>query len=213
MKSIKGECSVACPNGCEPFDAEFWTLIRGDHDDELKDALLGGEINLVSCPSCGEFFYHDRTIIYFDPPRELLALVSPKADKASFDTVKEQMKKDFETIKKTLTSLNIDYEPFYLSGLEEAKALLEYEDNAVLESEVTALQSAQAGFKCVSLKPSAARAAQFPYQVPYEGDEYTKESALKAAKIVLANNPSLKLLANFSNALAKGAPLPQRYDK
>lgn len=210
MKSIKGEGIVNCPNGCEPFDAEFWTLLRGDHDLELKEALLGGEINLVSCPTCGKFFYQDRTIIYFDPPCELLALVSPKGDKVSFDAIKEQLKKDFETIKKTLTTLNIDYEPFYLSGLEEAKALLEYEDNAVLETEVTAVQSAQAGFKCAGIKPSLARAAQYPYQVPYEGDEYTKESALKAAKIVLAQNPSLKLLANFAAALSKGAPLPQK---
>ena len=56
MKSIKSSGRIACPEGCEGFEAEFWTLIGADEDEGLKQALLGGELNLFRCPECGKFF-------------------------------------------------------------------------------------------------------------------------------------------------------------
>jgi hypothetical protein len=210
MKSIRGEGAANCPNGCEPFEAEFWSLVRGDSDPELKDALLGGELNLVSCPACGTLFHHYRDMIYFDPRYELLAFVSHGADRKDFDKVKEKMKQDFKLLKENLNSININYAPFYLCGLEELKAMVDYENKITDESEVVAAYSAQKGYKIAALKRAEARVKGYPFYIPVKGDNYSKAAVLEAAKNVLAENTSLHLLNAFIKDLAAGAPMPDR---
>lgn len=210
MKSIKSEGSATCPNCGEVFDAEFWTLVSASDDEALKQSLLGGELNLVSCPSCGKFFYHDRNIIYFDPPAELLAFVSPDGDKNDFEKIKQKMQTDFQTLKANITSLNIDYEPFYLCGLAELKAMADYETSITEESEVLAVLCAQMGYKLAAIKKSAARVKGWPFYLPVDGDNYTKDAVLKAARQVIAANPNMHLLAAFVKDIRAGAELPQR---
>lgn len=210
MKSIKGEGIANCPNGCEPFEAEFWTLIRADQDAELKEALLGGELNLISCPHCGEFFYHDRNIIYFDPSTELLTFVAPSSEKENFPKIKEQMTKDFNLLKNTLTSLSINYDPFYLAGLEELKLMLEYEENITLQSEVLAAQTAQYGFRLARLKPAVARVKGYPFYLPVDGEEFNKANVLAASSVLIAANPALTLLAAFVKDIKSGKDLPEQ---
>ncbi|MDR0734514.1 MAG: CpXC domain-containing protein [Elusimicrobiota bacterium] len=210
MKSIKSSGSAVCPDGCEPFDAEFWTLIGADEDESLKQALLGGELNLVRCPECGKFFYHDRDIIYFDPPAQLLAFVAPNAGKKDFDKVKAKMQADFKLLKENLASLNIDYAPFYLRTLEELKAMLDYEAKISEQSEVIAAFAAQRGFKLAPLRRADARANGWPFYIPVAGADYNKEAVLKASKEVLAQNPDMGLLAAFIKGISAGEPLPPR---
>ena len=207
MKSIKGEGIVNCPHCEESFDAEFWTLIRGDEDLELKDALIGGELNLVSCPSCGHFFYHERTIIYFDPTIELLAFVWGGKEE-DFENHKAQMKKDFELLKNNLTSLNIDYQPFYLKSLAELKAMIEYEDFTRTQSEVIATLAAENNFKVIALKPSVARVSGFPFYAPINGQEYTLENFTKAASELLKQNSALNMLKVMLDEVEKTSKLP-----
>lgn len=207
MKSIKGEGSVNCPHCEESFDAEFWTLIRGDEDLELKDSLIGGELNLVSCPSCGNFFYHERTIIYFDPTIELLAFVWGGKEE-DFEKQKSQMQKDFELLKNNLTSLNIDYQPFYLKSLAELKAMIEYEDFTRTQSEVIASLAAENKFKVVALKPSVARVSGFPFYAPIYKEEYTLENFTKAAAELLKQNSALNMLKVMLDEVKKTSKLP-----
>ena len=208
MKSIKGEGSINCPNCSELFDAEYWTLIRGDKDAELKESLLGGELNLISCPSCGEFFYHDRDIVYFDPTKELLIFVSPKAGKENFEEVKKKMQKDFDYLRKNLSEMNIKYDPFYLAGMEELKALLDYDDYSACQSEVIAAQAAQNGFKLTPLSPALARVKSYPLYLPVAGDTYDAFSIKKAAQTLLEQNPSLTLLSALIKDLDAGVQPP-----
>ena len=210
MKSIKSDGSAICPNGCEPFEAEFWTLIGADEDEDLKQALLGGELNLVKCPECGKFFYHDRNIIYFDPPAQLLAFVAPNENKKDFEKVKTKMQADFKLLKDNLSSMNIDYEPFYLCGLEELKAMVEYEAKVNDESEVIAAFTAQLGFKLAPLRRAYARLKGWPFYIPVIGDDYTVENVLKASKSVHAQNAGLGLMAAFIKDISAGAQLPPR---
>lgn len=210
MKSIKSSGGAACPGGCEPFEAEFWALIGADEDENLKQALLGGELNLVQCPECGRFFYHDRNIIYFDPPAQLLAFVAPNADKKDFEKVTTKMRADFKLLKENLPGMKIDYEPFFLRGLEELKAMLDYEAKISEQSEVIAAFAAQQGFKLAPLRRATARVKGWPFYIPVAVADYNKETALKASKEVLAQNPAMGLLAAFIKDISAGAPLPPR---
>lgn len=208
MKSIKGEGAAICPNGCPSFEAEFWTLICPEADLELKDALLGGEINLARCPHCGEFFYHDRTIIYFSPENRFLALVSPKADSKDFSKTKVKMQKDFETLKNNLTSLQIDYEPLYLEGLEQLKTEVEKEEILLLQSEVISALAAQKGYTSKTLDRAAARKKNYPFFIPADG-EYTSPNVLAAAQDIFKENPTLLLLENLIKDIKAKIPLPK----
>ena len=210
MKSIKGSAIAHCPNGCEPFEAEFWTLIRADQDLELKEALLGGELNLVSCPHCGEYFYHDKHVIYFDPPAEILAFVAPSSEKQTFAEVRKKMQKDFELLKANLASMNIDYDPVYISGLEDLKLMLDAEEVLSLQSEVIAAQSAQHGFKIAAIKPSSARAKGYPLYIPVKGEEFNAESVSQAVKELFAENPAFTLLETLLKDIKNGKELPKK---
>jgi len=209
MKSIKGESTVECPNGCESFDAEYWTLIRGDQDAELKESLLGGELNLISCPTCGEIFYHDKDFIYFDPPKQILAFVSPKTAKENFEEKKQKMKKDFEFLRKNLAEMDITYDPFYLFGIEELKALLDYEDFSNCQSEVIAACASQKGLKVAVLNAAEARLKGYPLYLPFKGSAYTRDSVKKAAQALFAENPALTLLNAVIKDMNEGKDLPK----
>ncbi len=209
MKSIKGQGTTTCPNGCPSFDAEFWTLICPETDAELKDALLGGEINLVCCPHCGEFFYHDRTIIYFSPQTQFLALVSPAADGAKFTQTKARMQKDFLTLKKSMSSLQIDYEPLYLDGLERLKEEVEKEELRLIQSEVICAVAEQKGYCAKALSRVEARSKNYPFFIPVKDGQYSRGNILAAAQDILKENPALVLLEALIKDIKQDAPLPK----
>ena len=102
MRSLQNEASAHCPNGCEEFDVTYWSLVRGDENDDLKNAILGGELNLVGCPECGTYFHHDGEIIYFDAPAELLTFVFSPKDKTRAQELTDKIEHDYEVIKNSL---------------------------------------------------------------------------------------------------------------
>ena len=166
MKSIKNESPAQCPNHCEPFDVEYWSLVRADQDPDLKTAIMGGELNLVQCPECGTFFHHDGDLIYFDQPSELLVFVFSEKDRQREPELLARMQHDYELIKNTLLKqLNMDYPPLSVFGLEALKKVLESEETVGYESEVIAASAAEKGLSVARLKPSYARAHHFPYYV------------------------------------------------
>ena len=54
--SIKGSFKAQCPSCKESFDADFWTVVRGDQDQDLKEALIDGELDMLMCPGCSHIF-------------------------------------------------------------------------------------------------------------------------------------------------------------
>ena len=100
MKSIKNQGAACCPHHCEPFDVEYWSLVSANQDPDLKAAALGGELNLVQCPTCGCFFHHDGNLIYFDAPAELLVFVFSQKDREKEPELLKRMQQDYEIIKK-----------------------------------------------------------------------------------------------------------------
>ena len=50
--ATKGVFRVECPHCGEAFDADFWTVVRGDRDHDVKELILSGEFDLLMCPKC-----------------------------------------------------------------------------------------------------------------------------------------------------------------
>ena len=209
MKSLQNEAAAHCPNGCEAFDVTYWSLVRGDENDDLKSAILGGELNLVRCPECGNYFYHDGEIIYFDAPAQLLVFVFSPKDKARAQELQDKMAHDYQIIKNSLLKeLHLDYPPLCVFGLEELQHLLHHEKDLAEESEVVAATAATQGFEVARLQPSYARQHHFPLYVPAPAQQTPNAYAVAAAK-VLKSGLNSTLLLNFKDHMAAdGAKLP-----
>lgn len=210
MKSIKNEATVCCPNHCEDFEAEYWSLISADQDPDLKTAALGGELNLVQCPECKAFFHHDGDLIYFDAPAELLIFIFAEKNRPQEKELRARMQRDYEIIKNTLAKqLHIDFPPVCVFGLEMLKQILQEEEKKSFESEAVAAASAAAGFNVVRLKPSYAREHHFPYYVPAPAQKATPNAYAVAASKVLKAGLKSPLLLNFKDWMSQeGATLP-----
>lgn len=209
MKSIKNEAAAHCPNHCEPFDVEYWSLVSADQDPDLKTAILGGELNLVQCPECGAFFHHDGDLIYFDAPAELLVFVFSEKDRQREPELIQRMHQDYQIIKNTLLKqLHMDYPPISVFGLEALKNLLQKEETDFYESEVIAASAAAQGFAVVRLKPSYARAHHFPFYVPAPAQQKTANEYAVAASKVLQGGVQSALLRNFADQMSQEGALP-----
>ncbi len=205
MRSLQNEAAAHCPNGCEDFDVTYWSLVRGDENDDLKSAILGGELNLVRCPECGAYFHHDGEIIYFDAPAELLTFVFATKDQARQQELTDKIAHDYEIIKNSLLKeLHLDYPPLCVFGLEELQHLLHHEEKNTAESEVVAAAAAAQGFEVARLKPSYARQHHFPLYVPAPvAKKPTANDYAVAAAKVLKSGLNSTLLLNFKDHMSE----------
>ena len=204
MKSICNESLAHCPNGCEPFDVEYWSLVRADQEPDLKQAALGGELNLVRCPTCGMFFHHGQDLIYLDAQNELLVFVFSHETKQKEPDLQARITRDYEITKNTLLKeLHMQYPPLTVFGLEELKEVLQGIEQAEAESEVIAAAAAVAGFAIARLKPSYARQHHFPFYVPAPASADTANDYAVAAAKVLKNSLNSPLLLHFKDKMTQ----------
>src|SRR3954465_13715962 len=75
------DIDIECPDCGEEYRGTVWVAIHAGQDPELKDLLLGGELNLVSCPGCLHVFYQDHFLIYQEPAAELVVYVYPEGQR------------------------------------------------------------------------------------------------------------------------------------
>lgn len=200
MNSLTNQTLAHCPNGCEPFEADYHCFIRADKTPELKEAILGGELNLLRCPECGAFFHHESELIYLDPLNELLVFVFAPEEKQKQALVQKRMEQDYAQVK---GALHLDYAPLCVFGLEELKLLLEQDEQYALESEAVAAACAQAGYGVARLKPSYARAHHFPQYIPAVGQNATANDYAIAAAKVLKSGLHSTLLLNFKDHMSQ----------
>ena len=189
MKSIQGVVEAKCPHcAAAEFEAEIWSFIRADSEPELKEAILYGELNLLECSECKNFFYYESPLVYFDPAAELLVFLLPLSYESDSLKWREKMAADFASIKNGLASeMKIDYEPLVLFGAETLKQLLEGTLDEEDENAAIAATAKSLGFKTTPLKPSVARACGYPNCLPHEGAECDAESFVSAAVKILAS--------------------------
>ena len=116
--SLKGMVEVQCPNGCTPFEANVWSVIRLDGQVDLREQLMAGELNLLVCESCHRHFYYDSTVVVHEPETELLAFVFPEFYREEADRWKAKMEEDYAKMQKGLGPGALNYPPIMFFGLE-----------------------------------------------------------------------------------------------
>jgi len=68
---------IACPKCGAKYVAQVQSIIDVGQDPQLKAALLGGQLNAVTCPTCGALGAVSTPLLYHDPDKELLLLFVP----------------------------------------------------------------------------------------------------------------------------------------
>jgi hypothetical protein len=209
--SIKGVFKAECPACKERFDADFWTVIRGDLDQALKEALMSGEFDLLMCPGCSNVFPCEETFIYMDPEKELLVFVMPESYLKEKEKWLEKMRRDYEVLKGSFVKEGVFvFEPRYYFGAAALAELLLRDRDMEEETDVITFMAEERDFKHVKLCPAFARLHDLPFSLPYAGDAPDRASALEAARAIAAANDVLARVKNLLKTLeeSKTTDLP-----
>lgn len=68
---------IQCPNCGTPYQVAVFSIIDLGANPELKSPLLGGQINVASCPSCGAGGPLTVPLLVHDPEHEFLGVFAP----------------------------------------------------------------------------------------------------------------------------------------
>ncbi len=196
---------IDCPSCGESFDADFWTVVRGDRDTGLKEAIISGEFDLLMCPRCRGVFSHEETFIYLDTEKEILAFVMPSSYSGESEKWTAKMREDYEAVRPTLfQGQPVDHEPRCLFGIDELTALLLRDRDAEEETDVMEFMAREEGLKLVPVNPVAARELDIPFTLPVPTGLFGRAAALKAAEGLYAKNDALPRLKKLVEALKAG---------
>jgi hypothetical protein len=181
-----------CPACKHPNEAEVWAVVNVKTDPELKDLLLGGELNMIECAACKEIFYAEHFLLYHDPAYELMAFVYPDAYQTEKPEWEEKTKRDFAASQSSLPeNERLSYAPVTLFGLDQLVFIVEEEEEASIQGEIVSLLSPEHHFQIRGIRPSVARATHFPPVLPYIRDAglSPRDAVLRALdKIKVAND-------------------------
>lgn len=201
--ATKGVFRVECPHCGDGFDADFWTVVRGDRDQDVKELILSGEFDILMCPKCETMFQHEEPFLYIDPGRDILAFVMPESYRDKKDEWIARMEKDYAPVRATLAAgQGVTGDPLYFFGLAPLTALLETDRDREEETEVMEFMAREDGLRLLPVKPSAARELDIPFTLPMPAGLKGRAAALKAAETLRARNDALPRLKKLIDALS-----------
>lgn len=206
--SYLAEQEMACPYCKHPNEVEVWSVINVKDDPELKDLLLGGEINLAECAACKKIFFAEFFLLYHDPSSELMAFVYPREQAQERQKWEEKMKLDFvETQAALAEGSKIAYAPVALFGLDELVKVVEMDDETVIQGEIVQHIAKEQGLSVKTLGPAAARALKFPSTIPYRNGAADHKGVAAGLEEVLKANDRLTLYADFQKRVRENPGL------
>lgn len=196
--AVKGKFQIDCPSCGKTFDADIWTVVRGDRDFKLKEKIIEGEFDLFMCPSCRKVFAKEETFIYHDPKMELFAFVLPAGFLPEKEKWLKKMANDYKTIEKSISNeKSFPVEPMILFGIDMLRSLLIRDRDIEEETDVVKFIAGDLGLSFVGIKADFARNNDFIFAYPYSGLKIDRDSMLKGVKKIHAKNKSLPRLNKF----------------
>ena len=211
--SLRGRIIAKCPKGCEPFDAELYSFIRGDTDPDLRLQIKARECNLLICDECEKPFFPEEPYIYFEPQAEILGFVFPESFRPREKYWREKMHADFEEMRRALAeNFPLTVEPVIFFGVDGLAELLDFEDYRSEEHEVMEWVAKDLGLSIYKVSPRFSRDNDVPGSLPYAANGAkapSREGAIAGLEKVLAANDRLKAYQRYLEKLkASQAGLP-----
>lgn len=135
--SVFNDIDVRCVQCGKEFRGTVWTSINAKEDPELKDMLLGGEINILFCPECSHTFFYEHFLLYLDPPLNLAAYVYPPHEEVEKKDLEIMMRRSFEEAQEGFAPKDrFTSEPLLMFGLDELQRKIRELDTKHLTEEV-----------------------------------------------------------------------------
>ncbi len=196
---------IECPYG-HVFEAELLSAINVSDNPELKSVLMGGEINVVSCPECEKIFYAECFILYHDRENEVIVFAYPLSFQNQAVRCKRQMREEFELVLKNFEEKEkINYEPLILFGIEDLVSLLHCEQDIEDEEIVLKYLASELMLDTVRIAPSLARKLRIPKVLPVSKGEKNLEanSLISGLQILTKYNSNLLHYVKFLDKISK----------
>jgi len=204
----------ACTNCQFPNEVEVWSIINVREDPELKDLLLGGELNMFECTSCKNIFYAEDFILYHDPENELLAFVYPYDFRDEKEKYLQKTRGDFSASQSQTGSPGpLSYSPITLFGLDELLAVVEWDDEAKIQSDIVACIAKEKGLGLKKLHTAFSRAEKIPPLLPLKltGGASEHDQMLAALRDINSENDHLTLYTEALDRLSKNSSIELQY--
>ncbi len=89
--------AFVCPSG-HPFEADVFRTANVTNEPELKDTILSGRFNRLTCPDCGLEINADIPFLYHDMDAGYMVWVYPASSAEQADAIREKVRKSYEMV-------------------------------------------------------------------------------------------------------------------
>lgn len=196
-------------NYCQfPTTAEVWSVINVREDPELKDLLLGGEINMVECRSCRKIFYAEQFLVYHDPVNEHMAFVYPHAYSNEKEKWIQKAQADFKESQANLAEEDrLKYEPQAYFGMDELLEAIKWEEESQIQSDIARHLAVREGIPFKELPRRQSRNQKMPIVLPYvmkSSEDAFEEAVLEGLRQIHQLNNNLFVYRDAHELIQKG---------
>ncbi|MGZ9146858.1 MAG: CpXC domain-containing protein [Candidatus Deferrimicrobiaceae bacterium] len=132
--ALKATYEIRCSCG-ETFTGDIYEYVFAEHDPELKDSILSGEFNRVSCPACGRGLPIENRFLYREEKNKLWIWVCGKEEESRREELAEELIEKSAVIEGHFLDDEEDYRKFLVFGREGLIGLLLKEDQALKRRE------------------------------------------------------------------------------
>ena len=135
MMALKVPYELKCSCG-KRFQADIYEYVFTEHDPQLKDMILSGEFNCITCPSCQETLIIENRFLYRDEKNLLWVWVYNKGEEAYRKDLEKELLKKNTFIEGHFLDEQEKYHKFLVFGREGLIELLLKEDKTLKRKEV-----------------------------------------------------------------------------
>jgi hypothetical protein len=119
--AFKTTYEIRCSCGAQ-FTEDLFEYVFTEYDKELKDAILSGEFNWTTCPSCRECLHIENRFLYRDEKNKLWVWVCRRGEEQDRDELYE-----------TLMEKNVGFQDHHLDNKDDYRKYLVFGRDALLE--------------------------------------------------------------------------------
>jgi hypothetical protein len=204
--STFNDIDITCEECGEEFKGIVWTAIHAQQDPELKDLLLGGELNLLMCPKCSHVAFQDYFVLYQDPTSEIVAYIYPPAQEQDAEFLQKSMLANFAEAQAIYKPKERkDYSPLLVFGLESFVRMMEREELRNEQSDIAEAICKEHLIPFHKLRPSKARQLRIMQVIPsaQQNATYSRENILNGLELLLQQNPTLDYYKGLRDTIEK----------
>jgi hypothetical protein len=125
--AFKASYEIKCSCG-EKFMEELYEYVFAEYDPDLKEALLTGEFNWLTCPLCGERFHVETRFLYRDEKNMLWIWVCRRDEESQREELYEELMEKSTHFEDHHLDDKENYRKFLVFGREALIKLLLTED-------------------------------------------------------------------------------------